>query len=86
MKIDERDTFNSVARLVSSLFTSALVDETIEILAEKAFIDHWFNKEYDLNITKKRLHGAVRGASLFNSKEICMSEWTGLPRGSPRRP
>ena len=53
MKIDERDTFNSVARLVSSLFTSALVDETIEILAEKAFIDHWFNKEYDLNITKK---------------------------------
>ena len=53
MKIDERNTFNSVARLGSSLFTSVLVDETIEILAEKAFIDHWFNKEYDLNITKK---------------------------------
>jgi len=28
------------------------VDETIEVLAEKAFKDDWFNKKYDLNITK----------------------------------
>ena len=37
---------------VSSLFTNVPVDETIEILAEKAFKHNWFNKEYDLNITK----------------------------------
>lgn len=40
---------------VSSLFTNVPVDETIEILAEKAFKDDWFNKEYDLNITKADL-------------------------------
>ena len=31
------------------------MDETIEILAEKAFKPDWFNKEYDLNITKTDL-------------------------------
>ena len=40
---------------VSSLFTNVPVDETIEILAEKAFKDDWFNKEYNLNITKTDL-------------------------------
>ena len=32
----------------SSLFANVPVDETIEILAEKAFRANWFNKEYDL--------------------------------------
>ena len=49
MKIDEQDI------LVSSLFTNVPEDETIEILAEKAFKDDWFNKEYNLNITKTDL-------------------------------
>ena len=40
---------------VSSLFTNVPVDETIEILAEKAFREDWFNNEYDLNITKTDL-------------------------------
>ena len=40
---------------VSSLFTNVPVDETIEILAEKAFKDNWFNKEHDLTITKTDL-------------------------------
>ena len=40
---------------VSSLFTNVPVSETIELLAEKAFKDDWFNKEYDLNITKPDL-------------------------------
>ena len=40
---------------VSSLFTNVSADETIESLAEKAFKDDWFNKEYDLNITKTDL-------------------------------
>ena len=31
------------------------MDETSEILAEKGFKDAWFNKGYDLNITKTDL-------------------------------
>ena len=50
IKIDEHDIL--VSYDVSSLFTNVPVDETIECLAEKAFKDDWFNKEYDLNITK----------------------------------
>jgi len=53
MKIDEQDIL--VSYDVSSLFTNVPVDETIEILAEKAFKDNRFNKEYDLNITKTDL-------------------------------
>ena len=40
---------------VSSLFTNIPVDETIKILAEKAFKDDWFNKEHGLHITKADL-------------------------------
>ena len=49
-KIDEQDIL--VSCHVSSLFTNELLDQTIEILPEKAFKDDRFNKEYDLNITK----------------------------------
>ena len=41
---------------VSSLFTNVPVDETIKILAEKAFKDDWFNKEHSLHIRKADLH------------------------------
>jgi len=40
---------------VSSLFTNVPLDETIEILADKAFRDNWFNSTYDLNISKNDL-------------------------------
>ena len=53
MKIDEQDIL--VSYDVSSLFMNVPVDETIEILAEKAFKDDWFNKKYNLNITKTDL-------------------------------
>lgn len=49
MKIDEHDIL--VSYDVSSLFTNLPLDETIEI----AFKDDWFNKAYDLNITKIEL-------------------------------
>ena len=39
----------------SSLFTNVPVDETIEILAEKAFKGDWFNKEHNLHITNADL-------------------------------
>ena len=40
---------------VSALFTNVPVDETIGILARKAFKDDWFNKEYNLNVTEADL-------------------------------
>ena len=40
---------------VTSLFTNVPLDETIEILATKAFRDNWFNKANNLNITKSDL-------------------------------
>ena len=40
---------------VSSLFTNVPLNETIEIRAEKAFKDNWFNSTYDLNISKEDL-------------------------------
>ena len=41
------------------------MNETIEILAEKAFKDDWFNKEYDLNITKTNLIELLEVATTF---------------------
>ena len=38
---------------VSSLFTNVPLDETIKILADRAFRNNWFNSEYDLNISKR---------------------------------
>ena len=40
---------------VSSLFTNVPLDETIEILANRAFDNDWFNSTYDLNLTKTDL-------------------------------
>jgi len=58
---------------VSALFTNVPVDETIGILARKAFKDDWLNKEYNLNITE---------ADLIELLEVCTknsgcSLWTG---------
>ena len=38
---------------VPALFTNVPLDETIEILAEKAFTNNWFNKTHDLQILVK---------------------------------
>ena len=40
---------------VSSLFTNVPLDETIKILADRAFRNNWLNSEYDLNISKQDL-------------------------------
>ena len=53
MEINDQDIL--VSYDVSSLFTNVPVNETIELLAEKAFKDDWFNSEYNLNITKPDL-------------------------------
>ena len=36
---------------VTSLFTNVPLDETIQILADKAFKDDWFNKTHQLNLS-----------------------------------
>ena len=50
---------------VSSLFTNVPLDETIDILARKAFENNWFNDTYDLNLTRTDLvdllHVATKG-------------------------
>lgn len=35
---------------VSSLFTNVALDETIEVLANRAFTNNWFNTAYDLSL------------------------------------
>ena len=57
-KIRELEISNSdilVSYDVSSLFTNVPLDETIEILANRAFDNDWFNSTYDLNLTKTDL-------------------------------
>ena len=41
---------------VTALVTNVLLDETIHILADKAFRDDWFNKTYNMNISKDDLN------------------------------
>ena len=60
---------------VTSLFTNVPVQETINILFEKAFTDNWFNSTYDLNLEKDQLTQLLRMAStdqlfLFDVKEL----------------
>ena len=57
MKIGKQDILAITRCFVSfPLFTNVPVNKIIgDILAEKAFKDDWFNKEYDLDITKTEL-------------------------------
>ena len=52
-KLNEEDILVSFD--VSSLFTNVPLDETITILAKKAFTENWFNEIYDLNIKESDL-------------------------------
>ena len=52
-KLDENDFI--VSYDVTALFTNVPLDETIYILADKAFKDNWFNKTYNMTISKDDL-------------------------------
>ena len=57
---------------VTSLFTNVPLLETIDILVEKAFIDDWFNKTHNLDISKQDLEELLKEATMdqlfqFNS-------------------
>ena len=48
---------------VTSLFTNVPLDETIQILAEKAFVQDWFNETHSLNLSKTDLIDLLRAAT-----------------------
>ena len=65
------------------------MDETIEILAEKALKDDWFNKEYDLNITKTDLIELLEVATknqLFQFQGNLYEQVDGIAMGSALGP
>ena len=80
------DHSNLVSYDVSSLFTNVPVDETIKILAEKAFKDDWFNKEHGLHITKADLVELLNIATknqLFQFERNLHEQVDGVAMGSP---
>ena len=53
LEVDENDIL--VSYDVTSLFTNVPLKETIEMIAEKAFVNNWFNEAHTLNITQPDL-------------------------------
>ena len=49
---------------VTSLFTNVPLDETIQILADKAFTDDWFNKTHELNLSRDQLIELLHAATI----------------------
>ena len=87
MEINDQDIL--VSYDVSSLFTNVPVNETIELLAEKAFKDDWFNREYNLNITKPdliELLGIATKNQLFQFQGNLYEQVDGVAMGSPLGP
>ena len=74
---------------VSSLFTSIPLDETIELLADKAFCKNWFNLPYDLEISKKdriELLTIATKEQLFQFDGQLYEQIDGVAIGSPLGP
>ncbi|KAK3725845.1 hypothetical protein QZH41_014073 [Actinostola sp. cb2023] len=74
---------------VSSLFTNIPLDETIKILTEKAFNNDWFNRTYNLNITKSDLVQLLNVATkdqLFQFDGLLYEQFDGVAMGSPLGP
>ena len=74
---------------VSSLFTNVPLEETIHILADKAFMNDWFNVTHGLNLSKQDLVDLLRGATkdqlfLFNGQ--LYEQTDGVAMGSPLGP
>ena len=74
---------------VVSLFTSVPVDETISIVVEKAFKDDWFNRTYNLNMSKVGLTKLLEVATknqLFQFDGDLYIQTNGVAMGSPLGP
>ena len=84
MEISDHDIL--VSYDVSALFTNVPVDETIGILARKAFKDDWFHKEYNLNITEADLIELLEVSTknqLFQFQGALYEQVDGVAMGSP---
>ena len=74
---------------VSSLFTNVPVDETIQLLADKAFKNNWFNEKNKLNIKKTDLIKLLTLATkhqLFQFNGKLYEQVDGVAMGSPLGP
>ena len=74
---------------VSSLFTNVPLEETIQLLADKAFINNWFNETYHLNLNKLDLVDLLRAATtdqLFTFNGQLYEQTDGVAIGSPLGP
>ncbi|XP_033123389.1 uncharacterized protein LOC117122019 [Anneissia japonica] len=74
---------------VSSLFTNVPLDETIQIIADKAFTDNWFNVTYGLNLSKPDLITLLNIATkdqLFQFQSNLYEQIDGVAMGSPLGP
>ena len=74
---------------VTALFTNVPLDETIHIPADKAFKDNWFNKTYNMNISKDDLIELLSVATknqLFQFNGNLYEQVDGVAMGSPLGP
>ncbi|XP_015777507.1 PREDICTED: uncharacterized protein LOC107355442 [Acropora digitifera] len=74
---------------VSSLFTNVPLEETIQLLADKAFINNWFNETYHFNLNKLDLVDLLRAATkdqLFTFNGQLYEQTDGVAFGSPLGP
>ena len=70
---------------MSSLFTNVLLHETIELLANRAFTNNWFNTTYNLNLTKTDLVDLLSVATkgqLFQFNGALYEQTDGVAMGS----
>ena len=85
--INENDVL--VSYDVCSLFTNVPLAETINILADKAFSNNWFNETHDLSITKSDLIELLTVATkdqLFQFDCALYKQVDGVAMGSPLGP
>ena len=74
---------------VSALSTNVPLEETIQILASKAFTRNWFNETHNLNITQDDLVELLRVATkhqLFQFNGSLYEQTDGVAMGSPLGP
>ena len=87
LDIQEGDIF--VSYDVSSLFTNVPVDETIDILVERAFHENWFNKNHGTNLQPTQLRELLQIAvknQLFQFDGNLYEQVDGVAMGSPLGP
>ena len=74
---------------VTALFTNVPLNETINILVDKAFANDWFNQTYELSLQKEQLARLLEIATtnqLFQFNGQLYEQVDGVAMGSPLGP